>query len=209
MQAVATRFLDGAAKDALQAAVRAIEQGSSAEVVIAVRTHSGTYAHADILAGALAAWAALGVMLFAPTPFGWISIFVDPALVGVAVALLARRLPVVRLALSRKASRHLAVQRAAEALFVEKKIGRTRDRSGLLVYVSQLERRVVLVPDTGIEGAVDAETWSQHARAIDSAAAAGGVAVAGALQALAPVLQAALPRRADDVNELPDEVHAS
>ena len=47
------KFMDDAGKEAFGQAVRAIENRSSAEVVVAVRHHSGSYVHADLLAGIL------------------------------------------------------------------------------------------------------------------------------------------------------------
>ena len=46
---------DKAAGDAIGAAVREIEAGTNAEIVVAVRGRSGTYRHADYLFGAVIA----------------------------------------------------------------------------------------------------------------------------------------------------------
>ncbi len=202
------RFLDEQAKTALGAAVRSIEARSSAEVVVAVRARSADYRQADVAAGALVAYAALGFMLFSPWPFELEWIFVDPLLAGVAGALLASPFPGVRRAFTSAAARRRAVESAARASFLEKHIGETGERTGLLVYVSLLERAAYVVADRSVRDAVDAKAWSAAVAAIDTAVARGatGEAVAACIAALGDILGRALPRRAGDVNELPDEV---
>ena len=202
------RFLDDGAKAALTAAARSVEERSSAEVVIAVRGRSSTYRQVDVAVGALAAYAALGFILFSPWPFDVWWIFIDPLLAGVGGALLAAPFPAVRRALTAPATRRRAVETAACAAFLEKRVGETRDRTGLLVYVSLLERGASVVADRGIRDAVDAKAWAQGVAAIDAAVARceKGEAVAARIAALGEVLARALPRRAGDVNELSDEV---
>jgi putative membrane protein len=202
------RFLDERAKVALSSAVRSVEARSSAEVVIAVRARSSDYRQADVAAGALVAYAALGFMLFSPWPFEVWWIFLDPLLAGVAGALLAAPFPAVRRAFTSAAARRRAVESAARASFVEKRVGETGERAGLLVYVSLLERTALVVADRGVRDAVEAQAWAQAVGGIDAAVARGetGEAVAGRIAALGEVLERALPRRAGDVNELSDEV---
>src|SRR4028118_1606064 len=75
-------FLSDAAKQALTDAVHFVEMRSSAELVVAVRARSGSYLHADLIAGILAALASLIGLLFSPWPFELIWFVVDPLLVG-------------------------------------------------------------------------------------------------------------------------------
>ena len=51
------------------------------------------------------------------------------------------------------------VDAAAHATFHLKEVGLTHRRTGLLVYVSLLEREVVLIADKAIVDAVDTATW--------------------------------------------------
>src|SRR4028118_293305 len=92
-------FLSDAAKQALTDAVHFVEMRSSAELVVAVRTRSGSYLHADLIAGILAALASLIGLLFSPWPFELISFVVAPLLVGLRAGFAASRLPAVRRAL--------------------------------------------------------------------------------------------------------------
>ncbi|MEM1179287.1 MAG: hypothetical protein AAGM22_13135 [Acidobacteriota bacterium] len=203
------RFLRESGKEALTAAIREVESQSSAEVVVAVRPSSGRHPEVAWAFGAVAAAVTLALLLFSPWPFGLVWILVDPLLIGAGAGLLiARSRRLRRLGLRRSVAER-RVRRAAAAAFLEKGVHQTRWRTGLLVYISLLERKAVLVADLGVQAAVavqdlaDAETRIDHAvRRHD----AGDVA--RAIATLGPVLGATLERADDDVNELPDEICA-
>jgi putative membrane protein len=203
---VSTTFLDAAARIAFASAIEDIERGSAAEVVVAVRRRSAAYLHANLAIGAAAAIAGLAAMLFSAHVFALSSILVDPFVVGGIAGVVVELLPGVKRGLSPRAMRRREVLRAARATFVERGIHRTRDRSGLLVYISWLEREVALVGDAGIERVLSDDARTEAARALTTAMPAGGAAVARELARLAPALAAGLPCRADDTNELPDAI---
>lgn len=201
-------FLTDDSKRALTASIRAVESQSSAEVVIAVKPQSAHYVHADFIVGAAATFATLAYLLFSAQAFAPISILIDPFVAGALVGFLASRSPELRRALTPSATRQRWVGRAARAAFYEKGIRRTSARTGILVYISLLERRAEVVADSGVTDAVPAAAWARATGAIRDAVARGAAAaeVARAIEALAEPLAPALPHSDDDVNELPDEV---
>jgi putative membrane protein len=196
-------------KAALVAAIQAVEARTSAELVICVRRQSGSYLHADLLAGIAAAIAALACLLYLPVDFGLHAFLIDPILAGVVVALSCSRLPMLRRWLTRAAVREHAVQEAAHASFFAKGIRRTSDAIGILIYISALERRAVVVIDDGVARAVPEQDWRAAVLVLEASVHAGADArvVCKAIEALGEVLQPCLPRSEDDVNELSDEVH--
>lgn len=199
-------FLDAPARAAFEQAISAIEGASSVEVVVAVRRRSASYRHANVAVGGLVAVAGLAVMLFGEHVFALTSILVDPFVLGALAGALVELLPGVKRLLSPASLRHREALRAARATFVERGVHNTRDRSGLLVYLSWLEREAVLVADRELERKLGDDARARAERALTGAMADGGAAVARALAALAPALAAAMPRRADDINELPDAI---
>jgi putative membrane protein len=208
MVAVARGLLHADSKRALVEAVKAVEAASSAEVVIAVQARSASHLHVDIIVGFVVAYATLGFMLFSPWPFGVGWIFVDPLLVGVVVALALAEFPSIRRLLTPLSLRRHAVKAAAHTAFVEKGVGLTRRHTGLLIYISQLERLVEVVADEGVRQAVDPAPWARAVSALGESVARGedGHAVAGYIHRMGDLLSSALPHQADDVNEIPDEV---
>lgn len=203
-------FLGDADKVALTDAVSAIEARSSAEVVVLVRPQSGSYRDADLIAGIAFGLLVLWFQLFSPWEFSLLSILVAPVAGGAVAALLVSRAPAARRALTRPATRRQAVLTAARAAFVEHGVDGTSGRTGLLVYVSLLERIVEVVADRGVVQAVPADEWESGVDAVRAAVAKGqpGRVLAGHLVTVGDLLAASLPRAEGDVDELVDEVVA-
>ena len=205
---MAHSFLTDAAKKALSDAVRDVESRCSAELVVAVRARSGSYLHADLIAGIATAVAVLGALLFSPWPFDLVWFVLDPLLAGTLGALLASRLPGVRRALTFQQVRRRLVETAARSAFVEKGVHATTGRTGVLLYISLLEHEAAVIHDLGIETLATTEGWRLAVDEIEEAVRRGddGVTVAALVRALGDVLSPALVRSADDVDELANEV---
>ncbi|HEX2687506.1 MAG TPA: hypothetical protein VHN14_12855, partial [Kofleriaceae bacterium] len=185
---MAGSFLDASARAAFEQAIATIEGASAVEVVIAVRRRSAPYRHANVAIGGLAALAGLAVMLFSDHVFSLTAILFDPFVVGAIAGAAVELLPDVKRRLSPAALRHRMIARAARATFVERGVHDTRDRSGILVYLSWLEREAAIVLDSGIARALASEAHAHAERALTTAMAAGGAAVARALERLTPML---------------------
>ena len=93
-------------------------------------------------------------------------------------------------------------------LFAERGVYDTRDRSGLLIVIAELERRVVILGDTGIHAHIGEGGWDEHVRAIVEGVrrGRGADAVVSVVRVLGEVLATHFPRRADDVDELSNAV---
>jgi len=201
-------FLDSNARSEFEKAVAAIEATSAVEVVVAVRRCSSIHLHAHVVAGATATAIVTAYMLFSASVFGLWALLLDPLLVGAAVGLSVEFAPWLKRLLTPRAHLRDVVRRQAQATFLQRRVHATRGRSGLLVYVSLVERAAVVVADIELEtGWTDGERAVAE-RALTAAIAGGGVAVATALGALVQPLSVAMPRTEGDVNELPDAIHA-
>ncbi len=198
------RFLDEEAHAAFKETVEQIEGVSAVEVVVALRRRSAGYLHANLIVGVAIAFAGLAAMLFATDSFSLVSILVDPFIVGAVAGGLVELLPVVKRVLTPAHIRRRHVDHAARAAFVDRGVHNTTDRSGLLVYISWLEQQVALVADSSLEKLFTLEALRQAEQALTAAMAKGGVEVARELGKLDAAFGAAMPRRAGDINELPD-----
>ena len=200
------RWLDEPAQGALAKAVAAVEGTLAVELVVAVRRSARRWPHVPFAVGAVTAWAALAFMMYSDHAFAIASFLIDPVLAGVLGGLIATVVPPLVRWLTPASIRRRAVITAARATFVERGLHHTRGRTGVLVYCALTEGMAAIVVDTAVVAAVPAATLSARERAIDAAIRQGGIAAADAIAALAPVLAAALPRAADDLNELPDAI---
>jgi putative membrane protein len=205
---MAKPFLNDESKTALQEAVRAVEAASSAELVVAVRPRSGSYLHADLIAGIVGSFVALAVLLYSRWVFGLAWFLVDPVLAGLLVGFVSSRSPALRRLLTRPAARRSRVETAARSTFVERRIHSTTGRTGILFYISLLEREAVVVADLGVDTLAATDAWRTAIGEIAAAVRRGasGIEVAARIRDLAGVLGPALERCAADVDELPDEV---
>jgi len=203
---VSARFLDDEAHAAFKETIEEIESESAVEVVVAMRRRSAGYLHANLIVGAVVAFVGLAAMLFAAYPFSLVSILVDPFAVGAVAGALVELLPVVKRLLTPERVRRRHVEHAARATFVDRGVHNTTDRSGLLVYISWLEQQVALVADSNLEKGFTVEALRQAEHEMTSAMARGGVAVARELGKLEAAFAAAMPRRAGDLNELPNAI---
>jgi putative membrane protein len=200
-------LLSSGDKERVQAAVKGIEGTTSGEVVVAVVPRSAAY---DLWrCGAALLWAvatALLVFELSPAlPGRWLLVSVVPLaaawyLVLGAAPLLARLVPA--------ALEQRAVLAKAFELFAEHGVANTRDRTGVLILVSELERRVVILGDRAVNAAVGPDGWKAEVGKLTVAIAEGRAAVGllAVLEGIGSVLAERFPRRADDTNELPDRV---
>lgn len=140
---------------AIAAAVGEAEQHTSAEIVVVVAPRSASWSGVAAAVGAAAAWAVLAVAVLAHFvevhPY---ALLAELPVVGIGGAWLAHRSPALLRLLVPKARQAAAVTAAAHAAFVAEQVHETRARTGVLLYLSLLERRTALVVDAGVEGAV-------------------------------------------------------
>ena len=142
-----------------------------------------------------------------PRPEQGLMIYVALQALLFAAALGIGLSPLLRL-LTPPALRARITRRAAEAQFVALGLTHTRDRTGVLLYVSLVERRAEVLADIGIYEKAPAQVWDEvvnllvegvkHGRAADG--------FVGAVTKTGEILSAYLPRKDDDSNELPDGV---
>jgi len=203
------QFFHDDGKAALSKAVTAFEAVTSVELVIAVRPRSGDYPGPGILVGCVCALVTTAFLLYGEPEFDLHWFLVLPAFIGLTTGY-AANLPTLQWLFTRSATREARVLQAARATFVEKGVADTRGRTGVLLYVSLVERVALVIADVGVREAVPASAWDPAVAAITGAVARGTKAIelVAPLAALAKLAGKHLPRAADDVNELPDEVHA-
>lgn len=163
------RLFSDADQIRIRDAVAAAEQRTGGEIVPVVADRSATYTLAT-LRGALlgAATALLAAMVIYQFYAGWslawlyegwgLALWLLGA--GSLGAALALWVPPVRRALAGRAVLEEAVHLAAMKAFVEEEVFDTRDRTGVLLYLSLFEHRVEVLGDSGIVAAVPEEAWA-------------------------------------------------
>lgn len=193
--------------EAVGRAVREAERGTSAELIVVVAARSGSYLDVAGAVGAAGAMVALLIALFASTAFHPVVVAVEIPLAFGLGAWLAHRSPGVLRALIPATRAKAQVERAAASHFLAEAVHGTRARTGLLVYVSLLERRVVVVPDLGLAGRLPPAAWSElrFSAVGDPARPRTQEDVLRGIAELGSILRGLVPADGSDVNESPDE----
>ena len=193
---------DAAAGRRIGDAVREIEGRSAAEVVVEVRARSGSYAHADARFAACLALLSLGVLVFMPLTVPPVTVLLDPIafwLIGIAIA---RRSAGLRRLFTTRRERQEAVRTHAAARFHDRGIANTANETGVLVYVSLLERRMDVLADRGLLQKVAPAEWNAAVAAMHTERAIDPDAVLAAIRSLGAILERDLPAGAENADEL-------
>lgn len=194
-------------KEAAKQAVSELESQTSAEIVVAARPVSGHYRHVDFAVGSVAALVVLVVFLYHPEPFEFTYLPLELAGSWVLGTLLSLSFPPLGRALVSKKLAHASVELAASAAFTDCRVHGTRSRTGILVLISAFERKVTVRADLGVPVGELGEAWSAWQAKLEASVRANQPArFLEALKEIGPALGALLPRAADDVNELADDV---
>jgi putative membrane protein len=195
---------------AIEAAVREVEGATAGEIVPYAVGRSDVYASAvwkAAVVGAVLFSVAAAAVYEAGRFWGallplWIAL---PPGAGAALGFLAATLfPSLRRWLIPPETVELRVRQRALAAFVAEEVFRTRDRTGILIFLSLFERRVVVLGDAGINARVEPAQWTQVADGIAAGLRAGrpGQALAEGIRRCAQLLASRVERKADDTDEL-------
>ncbi len=192
--------------DAVAAAIRTAEQHTCGQIVCVLAHASSAYAHVPIL------WSML-LALFTPWPLIYFTqwsvqrIFLAQLIVFL-VAALAFSWPPLRILLVPRAIQRARAHRAALEQFVLRGISRTRNRCGLLIFVSLAEHYARIIADEGAAQKVHAAEWQAAIDALtmhmhDGRVAAGFIA---AIERCGAVLAEHAPPDGSP-HELPDRLY--
>jgi putative membrane protein len=149
-------------------AIAEAEAATAAEIVPYVVVQSDPYPAARWRGGVLGALVVLGaaaLLRAAPTPalapyLGPLPVLAAAVVVGGIGAVAAGAVPPLLRALTPAEERGRAVYRRAVAAFLEQELFDTRDRTGILLFVSLNEHHIEVLADRGIDAQVDDSAWA-------------------------------------------------
>lgn len=209
------RFFSQADLDAIQAAVREAEVRTSGEIVPYVVAESDEYPTAVWKGAALGALlgpiVALGIHLLAGMWGSHVHFWMAlPPLIGGALGyVLTASVPAVRRWMAGDEVLDLRARRRAEVAFLEQEVFATRDRTGILLFLSLFEHRVVVLGDSGINAQVKQEEWDGIASHLAAGIRAGrpAAALTEAIHECGHLLERrGVSPRPDDRDELSNEL---
>jgi putative membrane protein len=199
----------------IKAAVRDAESKISGEIVPVFVERSGHYSIASYRAALVAAATVfLLIILFdryvpSLAVYDPMIIFILVAMGGMIGALLAHYSdPVKKLVLSQV---HLdqATRKRAETAFLEEEVFNTRQRTGIMIFISFFEHEVIVMADKGISAVVEQKVWDSLVRGLIEHIKNGKITdgiVAAIKRSGDILLEKGFVITPDDVNELRDDL---
>jgi putative membrane protein len=200
----------------IRAAVQAAEARTRGEIVPMVVPASARYREASHLAGLIAALLILAVSLAGAYGAGsgsWAEVHDGWILVAVVVAYVlgsfAGNFPWLVRLLTSDGRMAMKVRLRAERAFYEEGLHRTREATGVLIFLSLLERRVQILADRAIDERVPPGTWDALVGDLLTGVRAGRSteALVDTIGRCGTLLASHFPvREEDNPNELPDDL---
>jgi putative membrane protein len=211
----ASKLLSGKQQDTVMEAIAAAEAKTSAEIVVCVATRSGRYDRGEDLVGVMVGCIAVAIswLLFQGAHDESWGLSLDLGLVKVLALFLggfvfgasaATRIPVLGLFFTSRREMHQVVQDKAFVAFQNLGVRGTRAATGVLIYISLLERTVAVVGDQAVSEAVGLDTWDELRNQVIAGIVSGRPAE-GLVKAIAEageVLAQYMPGDHDDVDEI-------
>jgi putative membrane protein len=210
MHRLAKNLLSEAEKKQVEAAVSAAEKKTSGEIAAIIVPASYGYPMADVIG---AAAFALPISILLAVGIGglfWIGTRDMYLFMGIfAVVFAGFRLGMKHLLwLKRwfisKQEIEEEVEEAAETAFYRNGLFRTRDETGVLIYISVFERKVWVLADRGINEKVPQDSWRGVVDMITTGICEKrpAEAICEAVKTIGEILAGHFPVKADDTNEL-------
>lgn len=214
MKNLADKFLTESEREKIVEAVKMAEKMTAGEIVPMIVSASGRYPVASIIgAMALSLPPALVCVYFIGPLIGtgardlWVFIGME-IILFLASFLLVRNIPRLKRLFLSVNEMEEEVQRSAMESFYLNGLHRTRDETGVLIYISIFERTVWVLGDRGINEKVGPETWREIVSIVTDGIKSRrqGEAICRAVERAGEILHEHFPVRPDDRDELPNIV---
>ncbi len=204
----ADEFFSPEEKERLKASIQEAESKTIGEIVVMVVDRSDHYAEAEILGGVLLGSLlslALSLLFFHSSIWSYVPLsfvlFFPFRLLFKKVEALKKHFIGVR-------RKEEAVRLRAERVFFEKGLYKTKKNTGVLFFLSLLERKIWVLADRGIYEKMNQETLNRFASEVSRGIRENRAceALSQAIQGIGALLSSHFPITPDDTDELPDAV---
>jgi putative membrane protein len=199
----------------IKSAVQKAEENISGEIVPVFVERSGFYTIANYRGGILlASITFVAVILFdryvpALAILDPMLIFFMVVLAGLVGGILTHMLPFIKRRLVSREHLDQATRKRAETAFLEEEVFNTRQRTGILIFISFFEHEVMVLADRGISKVVDQKEWDAMVQHIIEKVRLGEITegIVDAIHRCGEILHdKGFLKSADDINELRDDL---
>ncbi len=211
MQTLAKNFFTTQEQQEITRTVQRMELETTGEIVPMVVSASHSYPEAELFGATVLAVPVALALSFGISSLLWLQgevlwLFLALLVLLFPVARLLMRLPILLRPFISKERATAEVERAAFTHFFATGLQATRDATGVLIYISVLERRVWILGDRGINEQLPPQTWQETVSRLTAGIRENrqGAALCAAIEEIGVLLRTHFPQKADDRNELSD-----
>lgn len=201
-------FFSDEEKERIRQSVKDAESRTSGEIATMVVDQSDRYHEAEVLGGILVAGLSALIISFGVQHVTIWTYIPLVCILYIPARLMFIRFPRLKLPFINKLRMMHAVRERAVRAFYEKKLYKTRDENGVLIFISILERKVWILGDRGVDRKIPHASWQAHADEISAGIKEGRgcAALCTVIGKCGQVLAEHFPSKEDDTNELPDDL---
>jgi putative membrane protein len=204
----ADRFFTEEEKERIKNTTIDVESRTIGEIAVMVVDHSSQYHEAEIVGGVFIG-SLVSIILSALYFHSSMWFFVPVAfLLFFPSQFLFKKMPVLKHVFVGKKRKEKAVRERALKAFYEKGLYKTKENTGVLFFLSLLERKVWVLADKGIHSKIHQPTLNKFAGMVSKGIREGRAcdALIEAINEMGELLAKHYPAKAGDTDELPDEV---
>ncbi|UCH92344.1 MAG: TPM domain-containing protein [Candidatus Aminicenantes bacterium] len=210
-------------KEKIKNAVKEAESKTSGEITTAFIKESDNYAVYELMFAVIIGFVYFVVlMLFANSieesikqvsweysPHHLLMFYGFSTFLVIAIVYLLANLSFIDRLIVSKSVMQVKVNQRAVRHFMESGVYNTKDRTGILIFISSLERRVELLADKGISAKIPQEKWDAIVRHIIDGIKSQQLVkhLSDSIRECGNLLAEHFPIQPDDVNELKDDIH--
>jgi putative membrane protein len=204
----ADEFFSAEEKEKLKAAISEVESKTIGEVVVMVVDQSDQYIEAEILGGVILGSLLsliLSLLFFHSSIWSYVPL---SFLLFFPCWFLFKKAEALKKLFIGTRRKEEAVRLRAERVFFEKGLYKTKKNTGVLFFLSLLERKIWVLADKGIYEKMDQETLNRYANEVSKGVREGRAcdALSHAIQEVGALLSRHFPITSGDTDELPNGV---
>ena len=204
----AEKFFTDEEKERIRKSVIAAEAQTSGEIAPMLVGSCARYGEVELLGTILGLVIGTAAALLWHDPWGQTDVQLLWPLAGAALGFVLCRVPTIKRRLTSKARVAEAVHLRCLAEFTDNGLHHTRAHTGILIFASLLERRVIVLADRGINEKVQLGTWDEIVNILTKGLKSGDAcnAFCNAIERCGQILTTHFPRPPDDRDELSNKI---
>lgn len=206
--------------ETIRQAVQDSEMRTNGEIALAATVESSDYSFFELFTSVLLGAVTFALMLPLYTPihtmldsFFWevplwymIAFYGIASFAVIALFFIVANIPSIDRLIIPHIAQHKAVYQRALRHFVESGVYGTKDRTGILIFISYMEREVRIIADSGINAKIEQSQWDTIAQKIADGIRLGEtvISICTAVKECGDLLEAHFPAQKENPNELVD-----